>query len=140
MDTALLWQLLIYQHFVPGTGSPQLAANIFGGSLLQREAGHADKSPHAHEGEEAEYDLLGSAGIYGHRTAPTLTPFYPPRERGVPLGRSDYANNSMQVWSTFQGSTFQGFMADSADGQDLALLANEYGRSIETWFDLDIVT
>ncbi|KXJ91658.1 hypothetical protein Micbo1qcDRAFT_233086 [Microdochium bolleyi] len=170
VDTPLLWQLLIYQHDTTAAseaGFTRAGSNnsIFGDTLLRQSSprtygetvprgsgqGGEEAGAGGDAGEEedvAEFDLIGSAGIYGHRTAPTQTPFYPPNQRGMPLGKADYAaSNSMHAWSSFQGVIMAGGDATGGIGagagghhpHDLALLATEYGRSIETWFDLDMV-
>jgi hypothetical protein len=131
VDASLLWDLLVYEN----SGVPRSAptSSMFGDTLLQKRV--EDSQSSSSQASGPAFDLIGSAGIYGHKTVPKATPFYPPNDHGTPLGKADYRSEEAHVFPAFGGGA-----VDGPDGQDsLFLFANEYGRSLETWLDFDVL-
>ncbi|KLO95349.1 uncharacterized protein Y057_12769 [Fusarium fujikuroi] len=73
IDTRLLWDILSYEH----AGRPDARADesIYNGLAST----HQDTARAGNEDGDA-YDLVGSAGIIGHKTVPKDTPLYAPGE------------------------------------------------------------
>ncbi|KAH8896205.1 hypothetical protein GQ53DRAFT_14079 [Thozetella sp. PMI_491] len=127
-DAALLWDLLVYER--AGCNQSTSDTSLFGESLLQNTTATPASIPGS--ATDASFDLIGTAGIYGHKTAPQATPYYPPNESGTPLGKDDYARYRTQTWFGLEGAM------NGVEGQDdLFLFASEYGKAIESWLDFE---
>ncbi|KAK2601378.1 hypothetical protein N8I77_010833 [Diaporthe amygdali] len=137
IDAALLWEILVYEK--AGCCSlPENLSSVFGDSLLP-------KSPtpetSAQEGK-TEFDLIGSEGIAGHKTVHRQTPLHapgqsawtldsiPPLQRGTPVPDVAHTESSPTILETMGGSQAQ---------QGFFLGADDYGRTIDAWLDLDLV-
>lgn len=96
---------------------------MFGGTLVQKHRVSRET--------EAEFDLVGSVGLFGHRAVPKETPLYPPNEQVItPFGRTEYITQRPQT----QGGLQNAMNGDI--GHDSWFLGpSEYGQAIESWFD-----
>ncbi|OAQ98784.1 hypothetical protein LLEC1_05423 [Akanthomyces lecanii] len=147
IDAQLLWDILVYER----AGRPDAGADqsIFGKTLKvgtkRRGAGDNDDD----DGRAAaEFDLVGSAGISGHKAVSKETPAYAPIENedapsggGVLVdGASDGGNNVNELSDEAAGVMtvsvedrfFEGI--GGLDGEEhLFLQANDFGKAIDTW-------
>ncbi|KAF4995952.1 hypothetical protein FGRMN_4807 [Fusarium graminum] len=111
IDTRLLWDILCYEQ----AGRPNAYGDqsMFSGLLC------TTQDIGSHETESgASYDLVGSAGITGHKTVPKDTPIYAPGEE------------------TLQQNISYG--SGSIVGQpNIFPQAHDFGRAIDEWLSLD---
>lgn len=141
IDAQLLWDILVYER----AGRPDAGADqsIFGKTLKVGAKIREDDVRGA-----AEFDLVGSAGISGHKAVSKETPAYAPNEDapptpGVLVGGS---SNSMDNVSDGAGAMlvsvedrfFEGI--GGLDGEEhLFLQANDFGKAIDTWLSHDVL-
>ncbi|KAF5674678.1 quinic acid utilization activator [Fusarium heterosporum] len=111
IDTRLLWDLLCYEQ----AGRP----GAHGEQSMFSSLSCTAQGTGSHETEPgASYDLVGSAGITGHKTVPKDTPIYAPGEE------------------TLQQNIRHGF--GSILGQpNIFPQADDFGRAIDEWLRLD---
>ncbi|KAK7402680.1 hypothetical protein QQX98_011543 [Neonectria punicea] len=130
IDAQLLWDILIYER--AGRSGAVRDLSIFDDALTA--------GPDGQKHDVAEFDLVGSAGIFGHKTAPKKVPVYAPGDEASPATASNpdatrgltemAVSNEDRVFDRFSGINEQ-------DG--LFLQANDFGRAIDNWFNFDIV-
>jgi hypothetical protein len=144
IDAALLWEILVYEKAGYSSLSENLAS-VFGDTLLPDPA---STTPEVETGQEAEhlaeFDLIGSEGIAGHKTVHKETPLHapgqdvtllqetgssPPFSFGPHVAARDLSPSSLE---TAMGGNRgpQGFFLGAADA---------YNRTIDAWLDLDVV-
>lgn len=92
----------------------------------------------------AEFDLVGSAGISGHKSVSKETPAYAPNEDGTPAPdvlRNSLANvgdEAMAMAVSVEDRYFEGI--GGLDGEEhLFLQANDFGKAIDTWLSHDVL-
>ncbi|KFG82510.1 hypothetical protein MANI_110791 [Metarhizium anisopliae] len=136
IDAQLLWDILIYER----AGRPDAGADqsIFGKTLKVGSKSRPGDAPTA-----AEFDLVGSAGISGHKAVSKETPAYAPNEDVPPtprlletnMGAEDEATPGIGV-SSVEDRFFEGI--GGRDGQEhLFLQANDFGKAIDNWLSFD---
>ncbi|KAJ6789827.1 hypothetical protein PWT90_04518 [Aphanocladium album] len=145
IDAQLLWDILIYER----AGRPDAGADqsIFGKTLKVGTKMREDDVRAA-----AEFDLVGSAGISGHKAVSKETPAYAPNEDGPPtpgvLVGGGGATSSSAVDNVSDGAGamlvsvedrfFEGI--GGLDGEEhLFLQANDFGKAIDTWLSHDVL-
>ncbi|KAM0546946.1 hypothetical protein ACHAPJ_010606 [Fusarium lateritium] len=111
IDTRLLWDLLCYEQ--AGRSDAHIDQSMFSGlsSTNQDTGSNGTESG-------AGYDLVGSAGIIGHKTVPKDTPIYAPGEE------------------TLQQNIRDGF-GSVVGQQNIFPEAQDFGRAIDEWLSLD---
>lgn len=132
INAQLLWDLLIYEK--AGRESASMDQSIFGGSFTPA-AG-------ANRQDVADFDLVGSAGISGHRSAPKEIPVYAPEDKAkTPAAVEASAGNGNRVGAEMGGSVenrlFEGLTGFS-EQDSLFLQANDFGRAIDNWLSFDM--
>lgn len=134
IDAQLLWDMLIYERAGrPDAGTDQ---SIFGKTLKIGTKPNEEDVRSA-----AEFDLVGSAGISGHKAVSKETPAYAPNEDVPPTPRvlenipeMDETTPNMEV--SVEDRFFEGI--GGLDGQEhLFLHANDFGKAIDNWLSLD---
>ncbi|KAH8647737.1 hypothetical protein BX600DRAFT_484365 [Xylariales sp. PMI_506] len=136
IDAQLLWDILIYEK----AGQPFCRddRSIFGETLMRTRSDSVQDT--IATGSEAEFDLIGTAGIYGHRAVPKQTPLYAPTENAIPLAKAGYAPHKILAWAgseTTPESAHIRAMGGSSGQDNMFLCADEYGKAIENWLDFD---
>ncbi|OAA44140.1 hypothetical protein NOR_03868 [Metarhizium rileyi] len=135
IDAQLLWDILIYER----AGRPDAGADqsIFGKSFkIGAKSSREDDVPTA-----AEFDLVGSAGISGHKAVSKETPAYAPNEDVPPTPRvleniDEMEEAAPDVGVSVEGRFFEGI--GGQDGQEHSFLqANDFGKAIDNWLSFD---
>lgn len=121
IDSKLLWDLLIYENAGRDDGCP--GHSIFGSSLIQLPMMARES---ARDATEVEYDLVGSAGISGHRTVPKESPVYAPEDVAAPQDTAPVA-----PW-TVENGLMSGIDGESSY-EALFLQPNDFGWAIDDW-------
>ena len=135
IDTKLLNDLLRYE--TAGRRPNSSSSSITSKSLMPRTEAMANDSASV----AADYDLVGSAGISAHRTAPTEAPLNPPGEPAGIFGLMDFLSNvHQQVPGGPPGPLAEPFLDEvgaPASDPNLFLPANDHWRSIDDWLTLN---
>ncbi|KAM3508152.1 hypothetical protein MY10362_001357 [Beauveria mimosiformis] len=139
IDAQLLWDILIYER----AGRPDAGADqsIFGKTLKVGTEIREDDVRAA-----AEFDLVGSAGISGHKTVSKETPAYAPNEDAPPTsgvlvgggggGMEEMGGEASAMLVSVEDRFFEGI--GGLDGEEhLFLQANDFGKAIDTWLSHD---
>lgn len=134
IDAQLLWDILIYER----AGRPDAGADqsIFGKTLKV-----GTKSREDDVRATAEFDLVGSAGISGHKAVSKETPAYAPNEDVPPTPRvleniDEMDEGSHDIGVSVEDRFFEGI--GGLDGQEhLFLQANDFGKAIDNWLSFD---
>lgn len=138
IDAALLWEILVYEK--AGCCSlPENLSSVFGGSLLPNSL-TPETSPQ--EEGQTEFDLIGSEGIAGHKTVHRQTPLHAPGQSAWSLDSSPPLQRDTPVPDVVSNEASPAFLEtlDAAQGQQRFFLgADDYGRQIDAWLDLDLV-
>ncbi|KAL2816977.1 hypothetical protein BJX63DRAFT_132573 [Aspergillus granulosus] len=114
VNVQLLWDIL------RGAPPKHIAADIFGPGLARDSALNADLST-----PETDFDLIGSAGISGHKTvARNLVTYYPPEQVLQPTP-PDLSALLGEPGISLAGASNNAF-----------LQPQDYGRFIDNWLDL----
>ncbi|EGX91795.1 hypothetical protein CCM_05952 [Cordyceps militaris CM01] len=137
IDAQLLWDILVYER----AGRPDAGADqsIFGKTLKVGTATRQDDVRAA-----AEFDLVGSAGISGHKTVSKETPAYAPDEDASPtpgmlLSRNTadkVGDGTAAMLVSVQDRFFEGIGGLHGE-EHLFLQANDFGKAIDTWLSHD---
>ncbi|CEJ93545.1 hypothetical protein VHEMI09124 [[Torrubiella] hemipterigena] len=138
IDAQLLWDILIYER--AGREHASVDQSIFGNTLS---IGVAPREQDDSRGNAAEFDLVGSAGISGHKAVSKETPVYAPHEetlRPSMMHRYDrLGGNGPDDVPTFGGSStavqdrfFEGM---GGDQEHLFLQAHDFGKAIDSWLE-----
>ncbi|KAE8362442.1 hypothetical protein BDV27DRAFT_18439 [Aspergillus caelatus] len=132
IDAQLLWDILIYEK--AGRRETNTDKSMFDGII--------DVEDQCHESDVAEFSMVGTAGISGHKTAWKEISAYAP-EDNTPRHQLNRLNTPI-------GSTSQGPSATQLGGVDsltdlnminqgdFFLQAEDYGRAIHDWFNFDM--
>ncbi|OAA73463.1 hypothetical protein ISF_00364 [Cordyceps fumosorosea ARSEF 2679] len=158
IDAQLLWDILVYER----AGRPDAGADqsIFGKTLKVGTKVRGEDDVRA----AAEFDLVGSAGISGHKAVSKETPAYAPNEDSAPppppppplpplttggvgvlVGSSGGGMGDMGEDGTagpmlvsVEDRFFEGI--GGLDGEEhLFLQANDFGKAIDTWLSHDVL-
>lgn len=128
IDAQLLWDILIYEQ--AGLHNATADQSMFGESL---------KSERAHSENDlslAAANLVGSAGISGHKTVPAkyIVPPYAPSEGGTPPRMTDRMVSDVE--KLVESRAFQGL----GEVNDHSFLqASDFNKAIENWWDVDFL-
>lgn len=130
IDTRLLWDILSYEH----AGRPDARADesIYNGLAST----HQDTAKGGNEDGDA-YDLVGSAGIIGHKTVPKDTPLYAPGEGEVshPI-RGRVPSDASGLLGSLQQNIQEGF-GSAMEPDNIFPQVHDFGRAIDEWLSLD---
>lgn len=135
IDAQLLWNMLIYER--AGHQDATADQSMFDCSLTP--------TPSAIRGNEqdestAEFDLVGSAGISGHRTVPKECPVYPPEDTTA-LQEQTSGTPDMMLGETLMSTDLYRYL-DGVEGESnyegLAFQAQDFSRVIEDWMNIDL--
>lgn len=128
IDAKLLWDLLIYERAGKEDGKPD--QSIFAPPLTSTIVDGAHGV-----GATIEFNLVGSAGISGHRSVPQEIPVYAPGERPGNLG---YEALSMDFDASINDGPFE--MPSLMNNQEMTFLQfNDFGRAIDSWLNSESV-
>lgn len=84
----------------------------------------------------ADFNLIGSAGISGHRTVPKGIPIYAPGEQPQRSGFIGLEGSVMDDHFQIDEGLFE--MPSMANEQDRAFLqSNDFTRAIDSWLNFD---
>lgn len=131
IDTRLLWDLLSYER--AGRPSAQEDRSVFYEGAL------TDQTTENNETESGVgYDLVGSAGISGHKTVAKDTPLYAP-------GQGESTNNACGNRTESNASAFRESLQENirenfgltTEPDNVFLQADDFGRAIDEWLNLD---
>ncbi|RKL45614.1 hypothetical protein BFJ72_g3159 [Fusarium proliferatum] len=130
IDTRLLWDTLSYEH----AGRPDARADesIYNGLAST----HQDTARGGNEDGDA-YDLVGSAGIIGHKTVAKDTPLYAPGEGEVshPI-RGRVPSDASGLLGSLQQNIQEGF-GSAMEPDNIFPQVHDFGRAIDEWLSLD---
>lgn len=129
IDTRILWDLLSYEQ--AGRSDAHIDQSMFSGlSSMNPDVGS--------NGTESGvgYDLVGSAGIIGHKTVPKDTPIYAPGEGQLTAVENDRLNKDLILTETLQQNIRDGFGSVVLQ-QNIFPQAHDFGRAIDEWLSLD---
>lgn len=132
IDAQLLWDILIYDR----AGLPNSGSNST--DPITREQSLRATTEDMCRG--SEFDLVGSAGISGHRSAGAHIPIYAPGDDAVYAGTNTETNPSTAPdLITPMGSSMEDIYGSGIDGfndqMDPLFLADDYGRAIDGWLN-----
>ncbi|KAF5606691.1 quinic acid utilization activator [Fusarium subglutinans] len=130
IDTRLLWDILSYEH--AGRPDARTDESIYNGLSST----HQDTARGASDDGDG-YDLVGSAGIIGHKTVPKDTPLYAPGEGEVshPIRGRDPSDASGLLGS-LQQNIQEGF-GSAMELDNIFPEVHDFGRAIDEWLSLD---
>lgn len=129
IDAPLLRNILVYER--AGRPFAQGDQSIFNGSLIPNSERHdeTDSSP------AAKFDLVGSAGISGHKAVPTEAPLYPPDENLEAPPARDPSPNALGSYSSMLELGLSAEARGVNEPENLFLQANDFGRAIDDWLN-----
>ncbi|GJC83331.1 hypothetical protein ColLi_06169 [Colletotrichum liriopes] len=132
IDAQLLWDLLVYDRAGrPDAGRDQ---SLFGPTL------RSDADDLAPATDAADFDLVGSAGISAHKAVPNQAAVYAPDEDIAPVAVPESATPAGQSLGD-AGPSFEDIFFEGAgpfgDQANRFIEANDYGRAIDDWLNLD---
>lgn len=123
IDSKLLWDLLVYETAVQ---DDQTTTHSVFDSSLKRHASTGGST--SHDLKNIEYDLVGSAGISGHKTFPKESPIYAPDDAGTPR-----PPEVPLPWS-FE-TEFMGGVQDESNYEAMGFQPNDFSRAIDEWIN-----
>lgn len=129
IDTRILWDLLSYEQ--AGRADAQIDQSMFSGlSSTNPDIGS--------NGTESGvgYDLVGSAGIIGHKTVPKDTPIYAPGEGKLTSVENNPSDFDLTLIETLQQNIRDGF-GSMVPQQNIFPQAHDFGRAIDEWLSLN---
>lgn len=132
IDAQLLWDILVYER----AGRPDAGADqsIFGKTL---KLGNASREEDVRVA--AEFDLVGSEGIYGHKAVSKESLAYAPNEETASPGVMDSIDEideaPQDLGVSVEDRYFEGIGGvGNMDGQDHSFLqAHDFGKAIDNW-------
>ncbi|KAL2209882.1 hypothetical protein CC79DRAFT_1330330 [Sarocladium strictum] len=127
IDSKLLWGLLTYPSTLMHAENSQ--QHIFGSALTPVPSSDNER---AIEGP-TEYDLIGSAGISGHKTVPRDIPVYAPQSGATPR------DTAVAVPYLFEDRHMETGEGES-NYEALFFQADDFGRAIDEWMSFNEVT
>ncbi|KAI7764836.1 hypothetical protein LZL87_004041 [Fusarium oxysporum] len=130
IDTRLLWDILSYEQ----AGRPDAHADesIYSGLSSTNQ----DTARGTNEDGDG-YDLVGSAGIIGHKTVPKDTPLYAPGEGEMshPI-RGRVPSDASGLLGSLQQNIQEGF-GSAMEPDNIFPQVHDFGRAIDEWLSLD---
>ncbi|KAF5644094.1 quinic acid utilization activator [Fusarium sp. NRRL 52700] len=130
IDTRLLWDILSYEQ--AGRPEARTDESIYNGlSSINQDTTRGTND----EGDE--YDLVGSAGIIGHKAVPKDTPLYAPGESEVshPI-RGRVPSDASGLLGSLQQNIQDGF-GSAMEPDNIFPEVHDFGRAIDEWLSLD---
>ncbi|KAF4503272.1 Quinic acid utilization activator [Fusarium agapanthi] len=130
IDTRLLWDILSYEH--AGRPDARTDESIYNGlSSIHQDTARGTSD----DGDG--YDLVGSAGIIGHKSAPKDTPLYAPGEGEVshPI-RGRVPSDASGLLGSLQQNIQEGF-GSAMEADNIFPEVHDFGRAIDEWLSLD---
>ncbi|OBR04430.1 C6 transcription factor [Colletotrichum higginsianum IMI 349063] len=140
IDTRLLGDLLVYDRAGrPDAGRDQ---SVFGPTLRSDIDDARTAIPTPGDADAAEFDLVGSAGISAHKAVPDSAAVYAPDEEiAAAAAVVPETSASADLGEDARGPSFEDIFFDGAwplgDPADRFFEANDYGRAIDDWLNLD---
>ncbi|KAK6213463.1 c6 transcription factor [Colletotrichum tabaci] len=140
IDTRLLGDLLVYDRAGrPDAGRDQ---SVFGPTLRSDTDDARTVIPIPGDADAAEFDLVGSAGISAHKAVPDSAAVYAPDEEIASAAAVvPETSASADLGEDARGPSFEDIFFDGAwplgDPADRFFEANDYGRAIDDWLNLD---
>ncbi|KAF5669058.1 fungal specific transcription factor factor domain-containing protein [Fusarium denticulatum] len=130
IDTRLLWDILSYEH--AGRADARADESIYSGLTSIHQA------PARGTNEDGDgYDLVGSAGIIGHKTVPKDTPLYAPGEGEVSHTiRGRVPSDASGLLGSLQQNIQDGF-GSAMEPDNIFPQVHDFGRAIDEWLSLD---
>lgn len=134
IDAQLLWDILIYER--AGREGAAADQSIFGSTL-----NIGTKVRELDARLTAEFDLVGSAGISGHKAVSKETPAYAPNENedvSEPMmmrGVSESLAEMPLLGTSVEDRFFEGMggVEQWADEDHVFLQAHDFGKAIDGW-------
>lgn len=136
-DAALLWEILVYEND-GSCGSSENLSSVLGGHLLPR----SSATEPSVQGAETEFDLIRSEGIASHKTAHTQPLLHAPGQAAWTLESAPNFQAEKSVPAVAPEGASPAFLEAmvGVQGQESFFLgADDYGRTIDAWLDLDVV-
>lgn len=129
IDSELLHRLLIYET----AGRPDAAVDqtILGSSFIS----HVTVPNRRSDETSSELNLIGSAGISGHRTVDSRRSIYPPDEDEA---SSPARGQAQGTWDFSTQGQFAGDMGGILDEDAILSRPNDFGWAIENYLDLNL--
>ncbi|KAF5980130.1 hypothetical protein FBULB1_5374 [Fusarium bulbicola] len=130
IDTRLLWDILSYEQAGrPDASTDESIYNSLSSTHQDTARGTSD------DGDG--YDLVGSAGIIGHKTVPKDTPLYAPGEGEVshPI-RGRVPSDASGLLGSLQQNIQEGF-GSAMEPDNIFPEVHDFGRAIDEWLSLD---
>ncbi|KAF5572359.1 quinic acid utilization activator [Fusarium pseudoanthophilum] len=130
IDTRLLWDILCHEQ----AGRPDARDDESMYSDLA--STHLDPARGIDDDGDG-YDLVGSAGIIGHKTVPKDTPLYAPGEGEVshPI-RGRVPSDASGLLGSLQQNIQEGF-GSAMEPDNIFPEVHDFGRAIDEWLSLD---
>lgn len=132
IDAQLLWDILVYDRAgLPSAGTESVDS-------LTKEQPLRAATEDLSQG--SEFNLVGSAGITGHRSAGAHIPVYAPGDDAVYASANAETNpGTASDLMAPMGSSMEGIYGSGIDGfndqTDPLFLADDYGRAIDGWLN-----
>ncbi|KAK7224663.1 hypothetical protein V2G26_012666 [Clonostachys chloroleuca] len=133
INARLLWDVLIYDR--AGQVNARADSSMLGSTLVSKTP---EKAAEARAVDE-EFDLIGPAGLTGHKSMIHQGPAYAPDDENVldldedPLDTTPHAITNMAI--TIGDVNLEGL--GGYGNEESMFLAQDYGRAIGDWFDFD---
>ncbi|RJE21838.1 hypothetical protein PHISCL_05822 [Aspergillus sclerotialis] len=130
INSRLLWDTLTYDRV--GRPNGQTDESMFSGSLVS--------NPERQEtdfGSAAEFDLVGSAGISGHKAVPLETPLFPPDGDAGTSAHGGF-ENMPEISSSLPDFGIPVDVPGLNDQESFFLQANDFGRAIDDWLNIEL--
>lgn len=133
INARLLWDILIYDR--AGQVNARADSSMLGSTLVSKTP---EKVAEVRAVDE-EFDLIGSAGLTGHKSMIHQGPAYAPDEENIldldedTLDTTPHAITNMAI--TIGDINLEGL--GGYGNEESMFLAQDYGRAIGDWFDFD---
>ncbi|VUC35906.1 unnamed protein product [Clonostachys rosea] len=136
INARLLWDVLIYDR--AGQVNARADYSMLGSTLVSREPEKGAEAPVV----DAKFDLIGSAGLTGHKAMIHQGPAYPPEDENTNdfdednIDTTPHAITNMAI--TIGDVNLEG-VGGYGNEESMFLQAHDYGRAIGDWFDFDAI-
>ncbi|KEZ43927.1 Uncharacterized protein SAPIO_CDS4115 [Scedosporium apiospermum] len=135
INAQLLWDMLIYER----AGQRDAAADqsMFHDSLAQIPAAIQDNNQ---DTTTAEFDLVGSAGISGHKTVPKDSPAYPPDDAATPLDHASSGPGTAPeaTAGVADAERYVDGIGAESNYEGLYFQADDFSRAIDDWMSINL--
>ncbi|KAF4445827.1 hypothetical protein F53441_10472 [Fusarium austroafricanum] len=130
INADLLWNILIYER--AGRHNAAADRTMFGNGVTSK-ASH-------HEDDIAEFAMVGSAGMSGHKTVAVEVTAYAPdddEEECYGVDQTTSAETMESGWDMDDRLRESLGDADAMDQNHLFLQVSDFGKAIDNWFSVD---